>query len=368
MKLEIVVLFTAAALIQGQRLLSTTPIYLGSWSNNNAENLSFQWKFRSVLQTDPLTFFLWPHITTAEVVEWNRDSDTNEFEAMTSLLTDGVDLDIEFCITTATYEEGGSSGCIQKLESDIFQNQPGCTNGIDLEGNYIERIVLEVNREYDETGPAVHWFRNMILNIYGRESDVYEDNALATIGDFASMQGCTRNITRPLVITLQVHEDRWSWATAEFELDFLDKPENGTTVAATRMYGTRNMMDLLANGRDGDITICHDIIPHIRRCGGKNQRAFFQGQSGCYNGIDLRGNRVENVSLYLMEDADGMYFCPSIVVSGHFVDEELPEPPPCPYCRPSGAFQVSTRCYAMQLIWLSTFFWFIHHGSQSIVA
>jgi hypothetical protein len=326
--------------------LSRTGVSISWWGDDLLENFHFEWKIeRSHL------LLVWPNITTTitaveeTVITFTRDNyGPDAFDSIVALITNGVELHTSHWL--CTHNTPGSGSCagsgIIALKSDMFQNQIGCYNDIDLEGNWIESISLEVDYDADykldldttsRTYPTFHF----IIAVYGHKL-LPNEAALALIDLGRSGGMCREN--RTATLGFSVFEDSSHWAVVEFLIQW-DQVQVGDKIQAFREFGTRSMTELLTNGIDGSCSRCIDWSSGQgpEGCGGpipRYESTFFQGLETCFNDVDLQGNYLQSVSAYV-ESLDYRSGNPSCAIHAIFVVDGDPgveaEPPEfCPDC------------------------------------
>jgi hypothetical protein len=319
-----ILLFIASAVHASlEEELSRTDLSIPWWGDDLPESFQFEWRIE---RTHLLS--VWPNITnhmmmtSAEVEDdetiitftrrnnnYGRPDDA--FDSIVALITDGVELETShwLCASGMGSCAGGSSTI--KLKSDMFQNQTGCYNDIDLEGNRIESISLEVDyydAEYykmepnsiTNTATVVPTF-HFTIAAYGHKLLPNEDAlALIDLGSYGGM--CRENTAATLEFS--VFEDALHWAVVEFPIVW-GQVQVGDKIQALREFGTRSMTELLTNGDDGWCSQCIDWSSEQqgpKGCGGpipRNESTFFKELETCFNDVDLQGNYLQSVSTYI---------------------------------------------------------------------
>jgi hypothetical protein len=277
--------------------LSRTDLSISWWGDDLPETFQFEWKIANHL------LLAWPNITTTmtsvETKTFTRENYGPAFDGIVKLITDGVDLRSSHWLCAS-----GLGSCVSSpmaLESDMFQMQTGCYNDIDLEGNRIESISLEADYDVEykierstsnRTVPTFHF----TIAVSGQKL-LPNEGALALIdlGRWGGM--CGDNTTATL--EFHVFEDTLRWAVVEFPI-LWDQVQLGDKIQASRVYGTRSVMELLTNGDDGQCSQCIDWNSGHgpTSCGGpvpRNESTFFQGLETCFNGVDLQGNYLQSI-------------------------------------------------------------------------
>jgi hypothetical protein len=124
------------------------------------------------------------------------------------------------------------------------------------------------------------------------------------------------------------------WATLEFMIDW-NTVVVGEPITSVHEFGTHNIRELITDGDNGYIQF--DFF--FRQDEGRAywESSFFERQPGCFNGVDLEGNHVQEISLLLNEGSEykvwenGGETCtvvPKFVFAGRLGDG----PTVCPDC------------------------------------
>jgi hypothetical protein len=244
------------------------------------------------------------------------------------------------CLGDETIVDGGIAGhssCYgsPSLESDFFRNQMGCTNGIDLEGNLIKKVSLWTEQEsyYRPERNETMVRYNFTILFEGRPLKPYED-ALAVV-DFPSF-GCLYS-DQLLTVDLVAKEGS-KWALQEHVVDWKTIGENEPIPIADE-YGTHSMHEMLTDVADGFILLGVDFGTKWA-----SESALLRGEPGCYNGIDLEGSYVEEVTLTFRKIEANPHWCnkfsPRVVIWGNLGDAPATTPP-CPTMESDHAATIS---------------------------
>jgi len=220
------------------------------------------------------------------------DSSRPSYNAFVLLVTDGKDLEITPYLEHRHNGAGSGWGIPHApfLESELFHNQPGCTNGVDLEGNLIQSVSLRMDFE---TSFFTQWSRtfmryNFTVLFEGRPLAVHED-ALAVVeirnGSGSGLGGSV------WTVDLVLREGPF-WALQRHVVDFKSAKEN-EVIPVVDEYGTHTMYELLSDGIDG----IFGMDTNASFSTGWRESDLFHNEIACYNGIDLEGSYVERVDL-----------------------------------------------------------------------
>jgi hypothetical protein len=221
------------------------------------------------------------------------------FDDFCRLLTDGENMFVQKSIELS-YPFGHSSHGIdpEGFEQAFFEDQTGCINGIDLQGNFIDSIALTIEDFQSIYHPPPHddWATKLNLSLVFRGRSLFPNElALAIVGPLGRRSAVvTNNLTTMYLTALNGSRSRWaalefliSWSTAVV----------GEPIFYVREFGTHNIRELITDGDDGYFQV-HYPQSEARRY---RERSFFKGQPGCFNGVDLEGNYVQDISLVLEE-------------------------------------------------------------------
>jgi hypothetical protein len=85
------------------------------------------------------------------------------------------------------------------------------------------------------------------------------------------------------------------WATLEFMIDW-NTALVGEQISYVREFGTHNIRELITDGNNG-----YFQLGFFQGSLWYSESSFFEGQPGCFNGVDLEGNYVQDISLVLEE-------------------------------------------------------------------
>lgn len=316
-----------------------------------AKNFSLRWSIAS-------STLEWYNITAARSGETITITSENNprFDFFVPIITDGVDT----YITNLIIDDGEGTGYGLsneiKYESDMFANKSGCKNGIDLQGNLVEAISLDVwyERRFSEgwcRNQTIPFF-NFTITVLGRPLMRHED-ALAKVIYGSWSHPCSETI----LFSLEVYEGL-SWATIEFLVD-LNKTQQGDTVLALREYGTHPIGQLLTNGIDGNIIVCNKIpVGQGGGCSTPNpndESVVLKDQLG-FTGVDLHGCYVINITLSVKELHTSSNDCdirPEFIIAGS-LGEPLPRQE-CPdECTSSDVLTTSSKGIAAALCFTLT--------------
>jgi hypothetical protein len=221
------------------------------------------------------------------------------FDDFCRLLTDGDDMYVEKSIITDTAFYTGVEWSVEHAprdyEHEMFGDQTGCVNGVDLQGNYIETIALTIDDFESVYYPTLDdWSTKLNLSLVFRGRPLFRnENDLAIYGPSTYIKGvAANNSTRMYLIALNGSR----WATLEFIIDW-NTAVVGDHISPVREFGTHNIRELITDGDDGYFKV---EVPsyHSRRY---SESRFFNGQKGCFNDVDLEGNYVQDIWLVLEE-------------------------------------------------------------------
>ena len=222
--------------------------------------------------------------------------DSPAFEDFCRLVTDGDNMYVEKRLDFF-YPFGSSSHGIDRegLEQTLFANQTGCFNGVDLQGNYIDSVALTMT-DYERVyhpPPEDDWATKLNLSLVFRGRPLFSNVLdLAVVGPLGKRSGhVVNNMTR--VYLTAVNGSRW--ATLEFRIDW-NTAAVGEPISYVREFGNHNIRELITDGDNGCLMV--DAIQEAR---GYWESSLFDGQPGCFNGVDLEGNYVQDISLVLEE-------------------------------------------------------------------
>jgi hypothetical protein len=296
------------------------------------------------------TSLVWENLTLDRVKEkivLNSSSYGPTFDDFCKLLTDGDNMFVEKWIESIRpFGQHGYSIGPGGFEQAMFENQTGCINGIDLQGNYIDSITFTIEDFQSTYYPPPHedWSTKLNLSLVFRGRPLFPDElALAVVRPQPQRYKFARVINNSTLVTLTAlrhntqglrrpfsRYDRW--AMVEFMIDW-NTAVVGEQISSVREYGTHNIRELITDGDDWYLEV------HLTRSGTHRYREsdFFRGQPGCFNGVDLEGNYVQDVSLVLEEgskyeargtDQETATVIPRFVFSGSLGDGPIV----CPDC------------------------------------
>jgi hypothetical protein len=233
---------------------------------------------------------------------------------------------------------------IDSLESDFFRNQTGCTNGIDLEGNLIKKVSLWTDQEssFRPERNKTYIRYNFTILFEGRPLKPYAD-ALAVV-DFSSI-GC---LTSDQLTVDLVAKKGSKWALQEYVFDLKTIGEKEAIPIADE-YGTHSMHEMLTDGANGYIRLGIDLMTEW-----SSESALLRGEPGCYNGIDLEGSYVEEVTLTfrtIETDPQCKRVSPRLVICGNLGDA----PVTMPTMEPDHAALRSVRSWTWLLLSIMMF-------------
>ena len=139
-------------------------------------------------------------------------------------MTDGKDLEMEWCLEARRGYSSGGRRSRPFLESELFRNQTGCTNDIDLEGNLIKTVSFRM--DYNTLSFPERNRTNTIYNFNvlfeGRALKPYKD-VLAVVDFQGAGLGCSAGV--PWIVDLIAREGP-KWALQEHVVDFGTVEEN----------------------------------------------------------------------------------------------------------------------------------------------
>jgi hypothetical protein len=279
------------------------------------------------------TSLSWDNLTLKRVNETivlNSSSYGPAFDDFCRLLTDGDNMHVEKWIESDNGNSGTGIGP-HDFEQALFGNQTGCVNGVDLQGNYIESIALAIedfeSAAFHPPPDEVATKLNLSLVIRGRPLFPNELD-LATVRNLGKLTGyAVYNSTR--MYFTAVNGSRW--ATLEFMIDW-NTALVGEQISYVREFGTHNIRELITDGDNG-----YFLLDFSQFSRSYSESSFFEGQPGCFNGIDLEGNYVQDISLVLEEgskheiwETGSVWFSivPKFVFSGNLGEG----PTVCPDC------------------------------------
>jgi hypothetical protein len=294
------------------------------------------------LQMDEYTRVEWKYPLNLDAAGVYVALKSSSYDAFVTLLTDGIDLEV---VSYLSHHHGGLGSEISSpplRESELFQDQKGCTNGVDLEGNLIESVSYRMDYEtlFD---PYWNWtyhsYRNQTFQEYnftvlfeGRPLQPYE-GALAVVDFQGRGFGCGIDVW--IIDLVLKHGSKWALQRHLF--DFEGVSEYEATAPLTDEYGTHSMHELLTDGMDDVFKM--DIDAGCHGSTGTRESAMFRYAPACYNGIDLEGSYVEEVSLIfrgIESDFPGHHRVhPRVVFWGNLGEAPTPTPTPTPTLAPT---------------------------------
>jgi hypothetical protein len=289
------------------------------------------WKYSSPnatfgLEVDAYTRVEWKYPLNLDAAGVYVALKSSSYDAFVTLLTDGIDLEVVAYLSLRNDTHESETSRLARPESELFQNQKGCTNSVDLEGNLIESVSYRMNYEtlfisYSNRTFQVH---NFTVLFEGRPLQPYE-GALAVVDFQGRGFGCGSDVW--IIDLVLVHGS--NWALQRHLFDFESVSENEAIAPITDEYGTHSMHELLTDGMDGVFKMKIDA-PNCGGSTGTRESAMFRNEPACYNGIDLEGSYVEEVSLIfrgIESDFPGDHRVdPRVVFWGNL--EEAPTLPP----------------------------------------
>jgi hypothetical protein len=152
---------------------------------------------------------------------------------------------------------------------------------------------------------------------------------LAVVGNLGGRGGgAVQNSTRMYLTA--VNGSRW--ATLEFMIDW-NTAVVGEKIPYAREFGTHNIRQLITDGDNG-----YFLMEFPLMSSGYSESSFFDGQPGCFNGVDLEGNYVQDISLVLEKGSkyevrkyggERFTIYPKFVFSGTLGDRPGPVCPDC---------------------------------------
>jgi hypothetical protein len=170
------------------------------------------------------------------------------FDSFVPIIADGVDLRVDELILWER-ENGASTGYglnrVIKYESDMFANQTGCRNGVDIQGNLIDAVSLSVF--YNEERFFEFWANqtfaayDLTIVLFARKLRESE-TSLADI--YSGGWGLSCNDIR--LISMVVTEG-YHWAVVEFVVQLNKTSQTGDSLSALQGYGTHPIGQLLSN-------------------------------------------------------------------------------------------------------------------------
>jgi hypothetical protein len=252
------------------------------------------------------------------------------FDDFCKLLTDGENMHVQKKIShdNGNYDTGIGP---HDFEQAMFENQTGCVNGVDLQGNYIESIALTIEdierNVFCSPAEQVDYCTKLNLSLVFSGRPLFPNELdLAVVGNLEGITGyVVQNSTRVYFTALNGSR----WATLEFMIDW-NTAVVGEQISYVREFGTHNIRELITDGDNGDL--------QLGSSRGYTENTFFEGQPGCFNGIDLEGNYVQDISLVLEEGSkyevwrsgeERFIIVPKFVFSGNLGDGPTVCPPPC---------------------------------------
>jgi hypothetical protein len=285
------------------------------------------------------TSLQWENLTldrVNETIVLNSSNYSPAFDDFCRLLTDGENMYVEKQIVIF-YPFGSSSSYSidpDGFEQTMFENQTGCSNGVDFHGNYIDSIALTIKdfeRMY-KPPPRDDWASSLNLSlVFNGRPLLPNELDIAVVGPLGKMRGyADNNLT-----TMHFSAEKGSrWATLEFMIDW-NTVVVGEPITSVHEFGTHNIRELITDGDNGYIQF--DFF--FRQDEGRAywESSFFERQPGCFNGVDLEGNHVQEISLLLNEGSEykvwesGGESCtvvPKFVFAGRLGDG----PTVCPDC------------------------------------
>jgi hypothetical protein len=236
------------------------------------------------------------------------------FDDFCRLLTDGDNMYVETSLrnekaiyTGVDIMDMGCSvvgrlSCYLDSEQALFGNQMGCVNGVDLQGNYIDSIALTITDfesvYHDHPTHDGEWNTGMNLSLMFRGRPLLPHELdLAVVRPRGRISGYTDNNLTTMYFSA-VHGSRW--ATLEYMIDW-STAVVGQPISYVREFGTHNIRELITDGDNGDLKVGFQISQVSRAY---PESSFFEGQPGCFNSVDLKGNNVQDISLVLEEGSE----------------------------------------------------------------
>jgi hypothetical protein len=199
------------------------------------------------------TSLQWENLTldrVSETIVLNSSNYGPAFDDFCRLLTDGDNMYVEKSILIDNYEDDRFIVAPRDFEQALFDNQTGCFNGVDLQGNYIDSIALTVEDfesvyyippHYDE------WNTKLNLSLVFRGRLLYPNEVdLAHVGPLKEMYGNAVNNSTRMYLTA-VKGSRWG--NLEFMIDW-NTAVVGDQVSSVREFGTHNIRELITDGDD----------------------------------------------------------------------------------------------------------------------
>jgi hypothetical protein len=283
------------------------------------------------------TFLQWENLTldrVEETIVLNSSLYGPAFDDFCTLLTDGDNMHVEKWVEKFSWASGTTTASglrTHYFEQALFGNQTGCVNGVDLQGKYIESIALTIEdfeSVFDPREDNVGTTLNISLVFSGRPLFPNELD-LAVVGNLGGTGHyyATQNSTRMYFTAMNGSR----WATLEFMIDW-NTAVVGDQIAYVREFGTHNIRELITDGDDGYFRLGFDQVSSSY-----SKSSFFEGQPGCFNDVDLKGNYVQDISLVLDEGTkyevwatgdERFTIVPKFVFSGNLGDG----PTVCPEC------------------------------------
>jgi hypothetical protein len=265
-----------------------------------------------------------------ETIVLNSSVHGPAFDDFCRLLTDGENMHVEKRIVIDNKDDSFRVG-LDDFEQALFGNQTGCVNGVDLQGNYIDSIALTIEDFESVYDPRYYqWNTKLNLSLVFRGRPLFpNERDLAVVGPLGKMIGYVDNNSTRMHFSA-VKGSRW--ATLEFMIDW-NTAVVGEQISYVHEFGTHNIRELITDGDNGYIQFDF-FFPHSQ---GRAywESSFFEGQPGCFNGVDLEGNHVQDISLVLDEgskykvwESGTCTVVPKFVFSGSLGDG----PTVCPDC------------------------------------
>jgi hypothetical protein len=282
------------------------------------------------------TSLQWENLTldrVNETIVLNSSVYGPAFDDFCRLLTDGDNMHVEKRILIDKRRDDAFRVGLDDFEQALFANQTGCFNGVDLHDNYIDSIALTIE-DFESVYYPTHnlWKTGLNLSlVFSGRPLLPNELDLAIVRPIGRISRYTDNNLTTMYFSA-VNGSRW--ATLEFVIDW-NTAVVGDQISVVREFGTHNIRDLITDGDNGYLKIS---FSNAQVSPANSHSDFFDGQPGCFNGVDLEGHHVQDISLFLEEGsecevwASGTEACytvfPKFVFSGSLGDG----PAACPDC------------------------------------